>query len=131
MLIPVSYRGRGVATDVRRNPMADRPAAGAARGGMTSAGPSTTRNQRERYARNKQIGAFQRWGAPSIALGSGQLRCALLKPARGLILAENHWESGECQVIMRRDQEMKILHLLYYTSSYYRQARWGKPRYWP
>ena len=38
-------RGRGAAPDVRRNPVADRPAAGTARASMTSAGPNASGNQ--------------------------------------------------------------------------------------
>jgi hypothetical protein len=44
-------------TDVRRHSVADRPPAGTAHVGMTSAGPSDT----------GQSGAFQRWGGQSPA----------------------------------------------------------------
>jgi hypothetical protein len=43
-------RGRGVAANARRHPLADRPAAGTTRASMTSAGPNASGNQRERYA---------------------------------------------------------------------------------
>jgi hypothetical protein len=40
----------GAATDVRRNPVADRAAAGTTRAGMTNAGPKCARQWGERYA---------------------------------------------------------------------------------
>ena len=53
-------RGRGAATDVRRDPVADRPAAGTARAGMSGAGSLCGKRRQERYA---SVCAIQRSGA--------------------------------------------------------------------
>jgi hypothetical protein len=53
-------RGRGVATDVRQDPVADRPAAGTVHAGMSGAGSFCGKRRQERYA---SVCAIQRFGA--------------------------------------------------------------------
>jgi hypothetical protein len=101
-------RGRGAAADVGRHSIADRPVACAARARMTSARPSAPDRQGERYVpRYNQIGRVSalrcRRPPASIAFCPRRRPFALLKPARGVILARNRPESGECRFNRGRD----------------------------
>jgi hypothetical protein len=92
-------RGRGAATDVRRDPVADRPAAGTARAGMSGAGSLCGKRRQERYA---SVCAIQRFGAldrrirAPFASGYGDL--PLPKPVKGAILSSKTPGSGEYRV---------------------------------
>jgi hypothetical protein len=92
----------GAATDVRRHPVADRPAAGTARSGLTSAGPNSRGREGRSVPRHRQSGTFQCWKPVNrpfrspVACGEGEL--LLSKPVRSAILPAKPPESGECRL---------------------------------
>ena len=79
-------RSCGAATDVRRDPVADRPAAGTARPGMSGAGPSAPGNEGEKHASiqaRRRVSALGRRQPPaSITLLLGQRRIAVAQAAQ-------------------------------------------------
>ena len=95
-------RVRGIATDVRRHSVADRPAADTTRPGMTSARPSALGNERRGMSWHSKRSTLQHLSAVNrrlrspLACGEGDL--PLLKAVRGAILAAKPPESGECRL---------------------------------
>jgi hypothetical protein len=83
-------RNHGVAADVRRHPVADRPAAGITRTGMSGAGSLCGKQRREKYASvyaNQRNSAFRGLDRRVRALfvgGDGDL--PLPNPVNGAIL---------------------------------------------
>jgi len=95
-------RGRGVATDVSRYPVADRPAAGTARAKHEARRASGVASDEGRgMPRYGQSSAVPRSGSVNrplrhpFACGEGDL--SFPKPVEDPILARNRRESGECR----------------------------------
>src|SRR6266851_431381 len=102
-------RGRGVASDVRGYPDADRPAAGAARAGMTADGVSCEmpRGQRCALITEKRRLLGTRTGIPPVWLRTQvvatEFRCSgISKSGRS---GPTGRESGECRMINKRRRD--------------------------